>query len=55
MFDYFDKKFEGMQAQINKNVKPPVKKYKKTDGQNTKGKGNKDQLDFNTETSFAKQ
>ena len=55
MFGYFDKKFEGMQAQINKNVKPPVKKYKKTDGQNTKGKGNKDQLDFNTETSFAKQ
>ena len=55
MFDYFDKKFEGMQAQINKNVKPPVKKYKKTDGQNTKAKGNKDQLDFNTEISFAKQ
>ena len=41
MFGYFDKKFEGMQAQINKNVKPPVKKYKKTDGQNTKGKSNK--------------
>ena len=28
---------------------------KKTDGHNMKGKGNKDQFDFNTEISFARQ
>ena len=27
MFDYFDKKFEGMQTQINKNMEPPAKKF----------------------------
>ena len=29
MFDYFDKKIEGMPSQINKNMEPPAKKYKK--------------------------
>ena len=29
MFNDFDKKFEGMQAQINKNMEPPAKKYEK--------------------------
>ena len=28
MFDYFDKNFEEMQAQINRNMQPPAKKYK---------------------------
>ena len=55
MFDYFGKKIEGMQAQINKNMEPPAKKYKKQDGYDIKGKGNKDQFDFNTEISFAIQ
>ena len=41
-----------MQAQINKNMDPPAKKYKKPYGHDTKGKGNKEQFDFNTETSF---
>ena len=27
MFDCFDQKFEGMQAQINKNMELPVKKF----------------------------
>ena len=54
MFDYFDKKFESMQAQIDKNMEPPAKKYK-PDGHDIKGKGNKDQFDFNTEISFAIQ
>ena len=51
MFDYFDKKFEGIQAQINENIEPPAKKYK-PDGHDIKGKSN-DQFDFNTEISFA--
>ena len=51
MFDYFDKKFESMQAQIDKNMEPPAKKYK-PDGHDIKGKGNKDQFDFNTKISF---
>ena len=55
LFDYFDKKCEGMQAQINKNMEPPAKKHKKPDGHDVKGKGNKDQFDFNIETSFAMQ
>ena len=55
MFDYFDKKFEGMQAQINKNTEPPAKKFKKPDVHDIKGKGNKDQFDFNTEISLAIQ
>ena len=55
MFDYFDKKFEGMQAQINKNMEPPEKKYKKPDRHDIKGKGNKDRFDFNKEISFATQ
>ena len=54
MFDYFDKKIETMQTQIDKNMKPPAKKYK-PDGHDIKGKGNKDQFDFNTEISFAIQ
>ena len=54
MFDYFDKKFEVMQAQIDKNMEPPAKKYKPV-GHDVKGKGNKDQFDFNTEISFAIQ
>ena len=45
MFDYFDKKFEDMQAQTDKNMEPPVKKYK-ADGHDIKEKSNKDQLDF---------
>ena len=36
MFDYFYKKFEGMQAQINRNMEPPGKKYKKRDGHDIK-------------------
>ena len=36
MFDYFYKKFEGMQAQINRNMEPPAKKYKKRDGHDIK-------------------
>ena len=55
MFDYFDKKFEGMQAQINKNMEPTAKKFKKPDGHDIKQKGNKDQFDFNTAISFAIQ
>ena len=55
MFDYFDKQFEGMQAQINKSMEPPAKKYKKPDEHDINGKGNKDQFDFNTEISFAIQ
>ena len=45
MFDYFDKK---LQAQINKKMETPAMKYK-PDGHDIKGKGNKDQFDFNTE------
>ena len=44
-----------MQAQINKNMEPLVKKYKKPDGHDIKGKCNRDQFDFNTEISFAVQ
>ena len=40
MFEYFDRKSEGMQAQINKNMEPPVKNYK-PDGHDIKGKGTK--------------
>ena len=54
MFDYFDKKFETMQTQIDKNMEPPAKKYK-PDGHDIKGKGNRDQFDFNIEISFAIQ
>ena len=54
MFDYFDKKIEGMQAQIDKNMEPPVKKYI-PDGHDIKGKGSKDQFDFNTEIAVAIQ
>ena len=53
MFDYFDKKFEGMQVQIDKNMEA-AKKYK-PHGHDIKGKGNKDQFYFNTEISFAIQ
>ena len=53
MFDYFGKKFEGMQAQIDENMEA-AKKYK-PDGHDIKGKGNKDQFYFNTEISFAIQ
>ena len=52
MFNYFDKKVEGMQAQINKNMEPPANKHK-PDGHDIKGNGNKDQFDFNTEIPFA--
>ena len=41
-----------MQAQISKNMEPPVEKYK-PDGHHIKAKGNKDQSDFNTKISFA--
>ena len=44
-----------MQAQINKSMEPPEKRYKKTERHDIKGKGNKDQFDFNTEISFAIQ
>ena len=44
-----------MQAQINKSMEPPAKKYRKPDGHDIKGKGNKDHYDFNTEISFAMQ
>ena len=54
MLDYFHKNFETMQTQIDKNMEPPAKKYK-PDGHDIKGKGNKDQFDFNTEISFAIQ
>ena len=54
MFDYFDKYLETMQAQIDKNMEPPAKKYK-PDGHDIKGKGNRDQFDFNIEISFAIQ
>ena len=36
-------------------MEPPAKKFKKPDGHDIKGKGNKDQFDFNTEISFAIQ
>ena len=55
MFDYFDKEFEGMSSQINKNMEIAAKKYRKPDGHDIKRKSNKDQYDFNTETSFAIQ
>ena len=48
IFNYFDKKFQGIQAQINKNMEPPPKKYKKPDGHDIKGKSNKDLFDFIT-------
>ena len=51
MFDYFDKK---LQAQINKKMETPAMKYK-PDGHDIKGKGNKDQFDFNTEIFFVIQ
>ena len=51
MFNYFDKKFEGMQAQISKNMEPPAERYK-PDGHDIKAKGNKDQFDFHTKISF---
>ena len=54
MFDYFDKKIETMQTQIDKNMEPPAKKYK-PDGHDIKGKGNRDQFDFDIEISFAIQ
>ena len=54
MLEYFDKKFEDMQAQINKSTEPPAKKYK-PDRHDIKGRVNKDQFDFNTEISFAIQ
>ena len=44
-----------MQAQINKSMEPPAKKYRKPDGHDIKGKGNKDHYDFNAEISFAMQ
>ena len=43
-----------MQAQIDKNMEPPAKKYEPA-GHDIKGKDNKDQFDFNTEISFAIQ
>ena len=54
MFDYFDKKIETMQTQIDKNMEPHAKKYK-PDGHDIKGKGNRDQFDFDIEISFAIQ
>ena len=51
MFDYFNKKLEGMPAQTNKDMEPPVKQYKKN-RYNIKGKGSKGQFDFSTEISF---
>ena len=54
MFGYFDKKFESMQAQMDKNMEPPVEIYK-PGGHDIKGKGNKDQFDFNTEIAVAIQ
>ena len=54
MFDYFDKKIETMQTQIDKNMEPPAKKYK-PDGHDIKGKGNRDQFDFDIEIYFAIQ
>ena len=44
-----------MQAQINKNMEPSAKKYKRPVGHDIKGNGNKDQFDFNKEISFAIQ
>ena len=44
----------GIQDQIDKNMKPPARKYK-PDGHDMEGKGNKDQFDFNTENVFAIQ
>ena len=54
MFEYFDKKNDGMQAQINKNMEPPVKNYK-LDGHEIKGKDSKDQFDFKKDIYFAIQ
>ena len=54
MFDYFDKKIETMQTQTDKNMEPHAKKYK-PDGHDIKGKGNRDQFDFDIEISFAIQ
>ena len=31
MFDYFEQKFEGMQAQINKNMDPPARNINQKD------------------------
>ena len=50
----FDKNFETMQTQIGKNMEPPAKKYK-PDEHDIKGKGNRDQFDFDIEISFAIQ
>ena len=54
MFNYFDKNFETMQTQTDKNMEPPAKKYK-PDRHDIKEKGNRDQFDFNIEISFAIQ
>ena len=43
-----------MQAQMDKNMEPPVEKYK-PGGNDVKGKGNKNQFDFNTEIAVAIQ
>ena len=50
----FNKNFETMQTQIDKNMEPPAKKYK-PDEHDIKGKGNRDQFDFEIEISFAIQ
>ena len=50
----FDKNFETMQTQIDKNMEPPAKKYKPVE-HDIKGKGNRDQFGFDIEISFAIQ
>ena len=44
-----------MQLQIKKNMELPVKNFKKPGGHNIKRKGDKDQFDFDTESSFTIQ
>ena len=48
MFNYFDRKFEGMQNS-QKTEPPPTKK---SEGHEIQGKGNKQQFNFNSEISF---
>ena len=55
MFNYFDKRFGSMQAQLNNKMEPPIKKYKKPDRQDIEKKGNNDSFEFKAETAFIVQ
>ena len=51
MFDYFDKRFEGI-MNSQKTEPPPTKIFKTAEIHDIKGKGNKQQYNFNSEISL---